>query len=154
MRASAVWEVVDTRQEESCMRLTGKVGIVTMVESDGGRAIAEHLVAEGAKVVGTCRSAARGQQMLASMGDSAVAMEANAFVPADAERVVRTAEEKFGRLDILVNSGNTRRIIGTALEVTASEIDEEINADIKSAINLTRFAVPVMARNGGGSIIN
>lgn len=136
------------------MRLAGKVAIVTLVESDGGRAVAERFAAEGAKVVGSCLSLQRGQEALASAGDSAVALEANPRQAADAQRIVQTAVEKFGRVDILVNSGNTRRIVGTAFEVTEDEIDEEINADIKGAINMVRHAAPAMARSGGGSIIN
>ena len=136
------------------MRLAGKVAIVTGVEQDGGRAVAARFVAEGAKVVGACRSLQQGQEALGDAGDSAVAIEALPWSVGDAERIVKLAVDRFGRVDILVNSGNNRRIVGTAFDVTEAEIDEEVAVDIKSTINLAKFVVPVMASGGGGSIIN
>src|SRR5438874_1672709 len=88
------------------MRLAGKVAIVTGVEQDGGRAVAARFLAEGAKVVGACRSLQQGQEALGETGDSAVAIEANPWNVGDAERIVKTAVDRFGRVDILVNSGN------------------------------------------------
>jgi meso-butanediol dehydrogenase/(S,S)-butanediol dehydrogenase/diacetyl reductase len=136
------------------MRLAGKVAIVTGVEQDGGQAVAARFLAEGAKVVGTCRSLQQGQQALGDAGDAAVAIEAIPWKAGDAERIVKTAVDRFGRVDILVNSGNNRRIVGTAFDVTEAEIDEEMAVDIKGTINLAKCVVPVMASGGGGSIIN
>lgn len=136
------------------MRLDGKVAILARAESETTRALARRFVAEGAKVVACAASLQGTDQTRVAIGDSGLVVEADPRLPADAQRVVQTALDRFGRVDVLVNSGNSRRIIGTILELTEAEFDEEMGMDLKAGINLARYAVPAMVQTGGGSIIN
>jgi NAD(P)-dependent dehydrogenase (short-subunit alcohol dehydrogenase family) len=67
---------------------------------------------------------------------------------------VRTAVDRWGRLDILVNNVGTSRIRGNAVELDLDEWDRGMLTNVKSMVMMVRFAVPEMKKSGGGSIIN
>ncbi|MBM2811333.1 MAG: short-chain dehydrogenase/reductase [Chloroflexi bacterium] len=139
------------------MRLDGKVAVVTGFESEVGRAIAVRLAAEGASIVG-CYGSADKSRVGASTGDagleSVVEVEGDPSRDADARRMVAAAIEHFGRVDVLVNYGAARRIVGTIYDLTDEDFDEELRVDLKGTIVLSRAAIPAMAKTGGGSVIN
>src|SRR5581483_5284592 len=97
------------------------VAIISLFESDTSQAIATRFAAEGASIVGICGSVDRVRDAIASIegsGGKAFAIEANPRDRAGAQAVVDAAVERYGRVDILINSGNSRRIIGTIFELT------------------------------------
>jgi 3-oxoacyl-[acyl-carrier protein] reductase len=138
--------------------LTDKVAIVTGSSRGLGLASARALVAEGCRVC-LC---ARGEERLA---EAAVEVEAAARRPgmiatvqADVstidgvERVVETATERFGGLDVLVN--NVGRAGGAGLlETSDAEWEAAFDETLFPAIRASRLAVPHMRARGGGSII-
>ena len=72
---------------------------------------------------------------------------------ADCERTVQQSVQQFGGLDILINNaGIIRRT--TVVEATEEEWDRVLAVNLKSVFLLSKFAIPVMARAGGGAIIN
>lgn len=86
-------------------RLSGKVAIITGAGSGIGRASAKLFASEGAKVVLGDKTAAV-HDTARDIGDTAVALEIDAGVEADVQKLVATALEKFGRLDIaFANAG-------------------------------------------------
>jgi NAD(P)-dependent dehydrogenase (short-subunit alcohol dehydrogenase family) len=86
-------------------RLSGKVAIITGAGSGIGRASAKLFASEGAKVVLGDKTTAV-HETAAEIGDAAVALEIDAGVEADVQKLVATALEKFGRLDIaFANAG-------------------------------------------------
>lgn len=139
------------------MRLQGKVSLITGVDSEVGRAIAVALAREGSKVAGCCQSPERGTETLRAveaLGGSCLLVEGDPSKIAGAKSIVERTAQHFGRLDILVNFGASRRLVGTIMEITEEEFEEEMATDLKSVIFLSRYAIPVMAQNGGGSIVN
>lgn len=139
------------------MRLADKVSIVTGLDSEGARATAVCFAREGSQVVGSCKSLDKGREAADTIGRDGgkiVLVEGDVSKPADAEDLVKRAVQEFGRLDIVVNFGASRRIVGTILDISDEDFDEEMAADLKSLIWLSRFAVPAMAENGGGAIVN
>jgi 3-oxoacyl-[acyl-carrier protein] reductase len=138
--------------------LTDKVAIVTGSSRGLGLASARALVAEGCRVC-IC---ARGEERLA---EAAVEVEASARRPgmiatvqADVstvdgvERVIETAIERFGGLDVLVN--NVGRAGGAGvLETSDAEWQAAFDETLFPAIRASRLAVPHMRARGGGSII-
>lgn len=141
--------------------LAGKVAIVTGAGTEGdgigiGRAIAAVLAGEGARVCLVDMNAERAEGTLKSI----VEMGGEAFVTAgdvtsrdDCARFVSETVERYGRLDILVNN------VGVATPVALDDDDEAawlrvLNINLTSAMLMSRYCVPAMIRNGGGSIIN
>jgi len=137
-------------------RLRGKVAIVTGAGSGIGRATALRFAAEGAKLVVNdldADAASRVAKEIEAEGGIAVAFPADVADPRQVEALVREATTRFGRLDVLVN--NAAAVIPGPVETIA-------DADWRRTQSVTldgvfygiRAAVPVMAAQGGGAIIN
>ncbi len=139
------------------MKLENKVSLVTGFDSETGRAIAVALAREGSRIAGCCNSSEKAQDSLRAVeqvGGAGILVTGDASNPTDAEAIVKATVEKFGRLDILINYGAARRVVGTIMDITENDFQEEMAADLKSVISLSRQAIPVMAKNSGGAIVN
>lgn len=140
------------------MLLTDKVAIVTGASRGIGRAIAEELAAEGAKVVVNYHSnAAAAEEVvngIAARGGTAIAVQADAADPAQADALIKTAIETYGAVDILVNNAGTTR---DTLLMSMKEEDWDIvmTTNLKSVYNTCKaVARPMVRRKQGGRIIN
>ena len=85
-------------------RFTGKVAIVTGASRGIGLAIAQRFVDEGANVIITARGQETLDAAVAQLGDAAIAVAGKAQDKAHQDEVVRTAMERWGRIDVLVNN--------------------------------------------------
>ena len=138
------------------MRVAGKTALITGVDTELGRHLAVHFAREGARVAGVGESPA-GQlaiQELQQQGGTGVFLEADTSTPAGAEKAVNGALDAFGRIDILVNYNRIRRILGTVVDITAEEFEEQTEIDLMRVIRLARYAIPAMAKGGGGAVVN
>src|SRR4051812_2544764 len=113
-------------------RLEGKVALVTGGGSGIGRAICERFAAEGAKVaVADWRLPAAEETVLriVAEGGAAIATSGDVAIPADAERMVASTVDVFGRLDVLVaNAG--RALVATDTETTPEQWDRTIGTNL------------------------
>lgn len=141
--------------------MAGKVAIVTGAGAEGdgigiGRAIAVVLAGEGAKVCLVDLDAQRAQdthKQIQDMGAEAFVISADVTRRDDCARIVEETMSRYGRLDILVNN------VGVATPVALEAEDEDtwtrvLNINLTSAMLMSRYSVPAMTQNGGGSIIN
>jgi NAD(P)-dependent dehydrogenase (short-subunit alcohol dehydrogenase family) len=139
------------------VRVDNKVVVLTDNESETGRVVIRAFAAAGAQVAGFC-SAAKRAEIAADVegaGARAVLVEGQPNNPDDAQRLVQETLDRFGRIDVLVNGGSTHgRIVGTIFDITDEEFRSQLDADVKGVIVLSRTVIPVMAKQGGGSIIN
>lgn len=135
--------------------LGGKVALITGGASGIGRATAELFAREGAAVLIADRDEA-GEQFaaaLAAEGARASFIRTDVSVAADCAAAVAAAVARYGRLDILFNNaGITRR--ANVLTTTEEEWDQVMAVNVKSIFLMCKHAVPVMQRQGAGSIIN
>ena len=137
-------------------RLRGKVAIVTGAGSGIGRATALLFAAAGAKVVVNdlnAEAAARVAKEIEAAGGIAASFPADVADSRQVEALVRDATSRFGRLDVLVN--NAAAVIPGPVE-SISDIDwrrtQAVTLD--GVFYGMRAALPVMAAQGGGAIIN
>lgn len=140
------------------MELEGKVAIVTGASRGIGRAIAEELAAQGAKVVinynANESAAAEVVSRIEANGGTALAIQADVSDFAAAEALVKVATEAFGPVDILVNNAGTTR---DTLLMTMKEEDWDVvlATNLKSIFNCCKaVARPMVRRKQGGRIIN
>jgi NAD(P)-dependent dehydrogenase (short-subunit alcohol dehydrogenase family) len=143
-------------------RLLDRVAIVTGAGSTAegignGRGAALLMARHGAKIglvdldEASVNETAR---MIRDDGGDCIVVKADVTNVADCERIVRTTADKFGALDVLVNNVGTSKVRGNALDVDLDEWDRGMRINVKSMVMMVRFAVPVMKKRGGGSIIN
>jgi glucose 1-dehydrogenase len=140
------------------MNLDGKVAIVTGGNSGIGKAIVLALAEAGAKVVidYVANEAATEEleKQIAALGESAIGVEADVSKVEDLQRLVTTAVESFGRLDVMVNNAGieTRTSV---LDTTEAQYQRVLDINLKSAFFGTQLAAKQMiAQGGGGRVIN
>ena len=138
--------------------LTGKVAIVTGSTSGIGIGIARVLARQGAHVVVTGRRAERGEavaQEIRDEGFSASYHKLDIMDERSAAALIEDTVQSHGKLDILVNNAaSVNAQDGNVADLTAEAWDEMLQSDLRSVFLLSKYAIPHMKRNGGGSIIN
>jgi 3-oxoacyl-[acyl-carrier protein] reductase len=134
--------------------IDGKVALVVAGSRGLGRATAEALAGEGARVMVSSRNEASLEEVSSSLraAGATVATMAADINDADAPaRLVAATVESFGTLDIVVaNAGGPPP--GRALDLDDDLLTAALNANLLSAIRLTRQAVPVMSEHRWGRI--
>ncbi|MDE2641041.1 MAG: SDR family oxidoreductase [Chloroflexota bacterium] len=134
-------------------RLQDKVALITGGTSGIGEATAELFVAEGARVVITGRSEAKGGGIADRLGEHCVYVRADVNREADIAASVDATLERFGKLDVLFNNAGAG--VQTTLDtITAAQIEEGVRLLLSSVMLGIRYAVAPMKANGGGAIIN
>ena len=140
------------------MRLESKVALITGGGSGIGRACAEMFAREGAKVAVSDISLERAQattQFVTSHGGDAIAISGDVSVGDDAQNMVSATVEKFGKLDVLVNSAGVSARNAMPKGSSPEEVwDKVIDETLKGTYMVSWHAKPEMAKSGGGSIIN
>ncbi|MET8649646.1 SDR family NAD(P)-dependent oxidoreductase [Nocardia aurea] len=134
-------------------RLAGKVAVITGAASGIGRATATLFVREGARVV--CADiSGREKQTAADLGESAVGVHVDVADPDAVKRMIATAVEEFGRLDVLFNNAGYGGPRGPLTEFDDDIFDRLVAVNLKSVYLGMKYAIPAMLANGGGSVIN
>lgn len=135
-------------------RLHDKVAVVTGAAAGIGEATAELFATEGARVVvldvdPTGEAVA---QRIRTHGGTALFAPADISVEADVRRAMALAADTFGRIDVLVN--NAAVFVLKGLEASPAEWRRSLDVNVVGTALCTRFAVEIMQRGGGGSIVN
>lgn len=135
--------------------LYGKVAIVTGASRGIGQGIARSLAAEGCRLVICARGVEALQataEMLREQGAEVEALVLDVTHPEAGIRLVQTARERFGRLDILVgNAGGNRR--GYFEETSEEDWSALIELNLQAHLRCARAAIPVMKAQGGGVMV-
>lgn len=143
---------------ENVMRLKDKVALITGAASGIGRESALLFSREGASIVVVDMNDDAGAKVVGEIeaaGGKAIYVHADVSRGADAENMVKKAEDTFGKLDILFNNAGISHIDDDNAITT-----EEAVWDLTFAINVRgvflgcKYGIPALRRAGGGSIIN
>jgi 3-oxoacyl-[acyl-carrier protein] reductase len=136
------------------MRLAGKIALVTGAASGFGAEIARTFAREGANVVLLDLNGAGVQEVAAAIGPEALAVAADVTSARDVGAAVEAGLARHGRLDIVVNNAGWTHRNRPLLEVSEAEFDKVYAVNVKSIYLMMQAVVPVMRRQGGGTIIN
>ncbi len=142
------------------MKLEGQVAIVTGGATGMGRGISKLLAAEGARVLVNYRASAEAAdeivEEIGRSGGEAVAHAADVQRDDHVRAMIAFVEERWGRLDVLVNNAGWSKVTPHwKLDELTDEIwDRTLNTNLRGAFYCCRAAVPLMRKNGGGSIVN
>jgi NADP-dependent 3-hydroxy acid dehydrogenase YdfG len=137
-------------------QLSGRVALVTGASSGIGEACAAALAAAGAAVAVVARRAERLQDLvdrIESAGGTALALPGDVTDEAVATGVVAQAIERFGRLDVLVNSAGTIQA-GNVEHANLAQWRRILEVNFLGSLYTCHAAVGVMRAQGSGNIIN
>lgn len=134
-------------------RLDGKVCLITGGTSGIGEATVELFIAEGAKILFVGRNAEKGAAMEKALGKNARFFQADVSDEQQVKASIDETVKAFGRLDCLFNNAGGRTG-GTVDTITQTDFEDAMNLLLGSVLFGIRYAAPVMAAQGGGSIIS
>jgi len=147
---------------ERAGRVEGKVAIVTGAGSTPGEGIgtgkasAVVLAREGAGVLLVDLHPERAEEtkaMIDAEGGKAEVFAADCTKAEQCEAMVQAAVDAFGTVDILVNNIGLAAV-GTVVDITEEAWDRSFDINLRTAFLASKYAVPVMAAKGAGSIVN
>lgn len=134
----------------------GKVAVISGGAGGIGFATGKLLAEYGAKVVlldidenlGT-----KAAKEIENEGGNAIFIKCDITSNEECKKAIEIVDQKYGRIDILFNNA------GVAIRKTVVELEEEewdlvIDVGLKGTYLLSKYAIPIMARGGGGSIVN
>lgn len=139
------------------MKLNGKVAVITGGGSGIGRETAILFAKEGAKVVigdWNEKTLEETVELIRSAGGEVTGLKGNVAVQAEAEALVDTAINTYGRVDILVNNAGVMDNNQGAGEVSNEMWERVMGINVNGPLYLSRRAIPNMVKNGGGVIVN
>ena len=134
------------------MDVKGKIAVVTGASGGIGLATAKLLSKKGAKVALVARSKDKLQRLSNELPDS-IAVPADISKVEDINRMIKQVYDNYGRIDILVNNA------GQGYDAPIDQIDVDtllciINLDFVGQVLAMKQVIPIMRKQGGGSIIN
>ncbi len=140
------------------MKLANKVALITGASSGIGRSIAILFAAEGAKVLITADKNIKGGEDTADLingkGGNATFIPADVAKSDQVKNLMNIADEKFGKLDIIINNAGV--MLGLfPIEKLEEEIwDRHYAVNVKSIFLTTKYGLPLLRKSGGGAIVN
>ncbi|MGG1552140.1 SDR family NAD(P)-dependent oxidoreductase [Paenibacillus ferrarius] len=138
------------------MRLADKVTLITGAGSGIGQSSAYLFASEGAYVIVNDIQPEKGEETVAAIraaGGKAIFLQADVTDPASVARMVEQAIEQCGRIDVLFNNAGISGV-GALHEVEPEQWERVMTVNIRGVYLPSKYVLPHMMAQGGGSIIN
>lgn len=138
-------------------RLTGKVAVITGAGSGMGRAMANLFAREGAKIVAAEWHQATLDEVVAEVkaaGGEIIGVQGDVSKVDECERIVQSAIDTYGALDVLCNNAGIMDNFADPLNVDDGILQRVMGINAYGPLYLTRAAVRFMLEHGGGAIVN
>jgi NAD(P)-dependent dehydrogenase (short-subunit alcohol dehydrogenase family) len=129
-----------------------KIWFVTGSSRGLGRALVEHVLAAGDKVVATARKPEDLADLAKVHGDKICAAKLDVTSPEDAKKAVARAVQVFGRIDVLVNNAGYG-FTGAFEEMSPEQFKGQIDTNFWGVVHVTREVLPLLRKQGSGHII-
>ncbi|CAN0600640.1 unnamed protein product, partial [Ectocarpus sp. 12 AP-2014] len=134
------------------VKLKDKVCIVTGATSGMGKAIAQTFDAQGAKLILSGRNEERGNVLAKELTNS-VFVAGDVSDATNNERLVKTAIETFGKLDIIsINAGILG--LGNVVDLAIEDWHTTLNTNLSAIFYLSKYAIPHLEKEHGNMLIN
>ncbi|MCB1369145.1 MAG: SDR family oxidoreductase [Rhodobacteraceae bacterium] len=134
------------------MRLAGKSAIVTGAGSGFGAGIARKFAAEGAKVLVADIDGEAAAKVAKEIGGTPII--ANVALDSDVKRMVATAADTFGVIDIVINNAGVTHLPAPMETVSEADFDKVLAVNVKSIYLIARAVVPMMKARKSGTFLN
>jgi NAD(P)-dependent dehydrogenase (short-subunit alcohol dehydrogenase family) len=137
-------------------KLDGLTAVVTGGGSGIGRASAELLAREGARVAVVDKDFDKAQETAKGIGgaDNALAIKANVMNENEVAEMVTQVVNKWGRIDLLHNhAGILHPKDASILDIEESAIDETLGINVKGQMLVAKHVARSMSKSGGGAIV-
>jgi NAD(P)-dependent dehydrogenase (short-subunit alcohol dehydrogenase family) len=134
-------------------RLAATVTLITGAASGIGAAIARRIVSEGGRVVCADCNESGVLGLADEIGSDAFAVYCDVTDAQSAQAAVQMAQRRFGRLDGLAHNAAAPSLDGTVVDLDEKQWRLELDVSLTGAFLVSKFAVPLIAESGGGSVV-
>lgn len=140
----------------SLFSLKDKVALITGSTKGIGKAIAERMAEQGARVVISSRNQDACDEVAAGIcasGGEAIGIACNINYQEQLSNLVETTKKQFGKIDILVCNAALNPYFGPSQDIPDAAFDKVMHANIGSVHRLCQLVIPDMAEAGGGAVV-
>ena len=134
--------------------MAGKVVVITGGASGIGEASARLFIEEGARVIIADMQKERGRALATELGDAAIFSPVEVRQEEQVKAVIDSAVSKWGRLDCMFNNAGFGGALGPIEDTPVEEFDMTFDVLVRGVFLGMKHAIPVMKKQGAGSIIN
>ena len=136
------------------IRLDDKVAVVTGGSRGIGRGIAQVFAESGAQVMITSRSEESCAEAAEAIGHGVVYEAGHIGRDADADRVIQSTMDRFGKIDVLVNNAATNPYAGRTIDVDRARWEKTFDTNLAAPLFWTQRVWNASMKENGGSVVN
>ncbi|WP_092524730.1 SDR family NAD(P)-dependent oxidoreductase [Actinopolyspora saharensis] len=132
--------------------MSGRVWFITGTSRGFGRIWARAALEHGERVAATARDAADLDDLVARYGDAVLPLELDVTDRLAAQRAVRAAHERFGRLDVVINNAGYG-LFGAVEDITEEQARAQMDTNFFGILWITQAVLPILRQQGSGHIL-
>jgi len=135
-------------------RLSGKVAVITGASQGMGASHARCFVAQGARVILGDVNEEDGAKLASELGQNTLFVKQDVTRKADWDRIIKLGQERFGRINVLVNNAGIIGALASTVDLSEQEYQRICSVNQTAVFLGMQAVIPSMLQNSGGSIVN